>query len=59
MVTSLRTPVLRFPAGMDAAANLARLTAGIDRLHEGALAVAPEGAPNRGRRRGRGGTRLG
>ncbi len=44
MITSLRTAVLQFPVGMDAAANLARLRAGIDGLEAGTLAVAPEGA---------------
>ncbi len=43
MVTSLRTAVLQSPAGMDVAASLARLRAGIAGLEAGTLAVAPEG----------------
>ena len=44
MVNSLQTAVLQFPVGMDAARNLACLTAGIAQLDAGTLAVAPEGA---------------
>ncbi len=43
MITSLWTAVRQFPAGMDVAASLARLRAGIDGLEAGTLAVAPEG----------------
>lgn len=44
MANSLRAAVLQFPVSMDVASNLKRLTAGIDRLDAGTLAVAPEGA---------------
>ncbi len=44
MANSLRAAVLQFPVGMDVAANLECLTACIDQLEAGTLAVAPEGA---------------
>jgi predicted amidohydrolase len=44
MVNSLQTAVLQFPVSMDAGRNLERLTACIDQLDAGTLAVAPEGA---------------
>ncbi len=44
MANSLRAAVPQFPASMDVASNLERLTAVIDRLEAGTLAVAPGGA---------------
>jgi predicted amidohydrolase len=44
MVNSLRAAVLQFPISMDVASHLKRLTACIDRLDAGTIAVAPEGA---------------
>ena len=44
MVNSLKAAVLQFPVGMDVARNLECLTACIEQLDAGTLAVAPEGA---------------
>ena len=44
MVKALQAAILQLPVRMDITRNLECLIAGLDQLHAGALAVAPEGA---------------